>query len=102
MGRKYSARRKFTEEFKREAVRLSYQADMTITQVSLDLGVNENMLHRWRKELASDGKEAFRGNGRRRPDQEEMQQLRLENQRLREERDILKKATLFFAKESQK
>ena len=61
---------------------------------------DRGMLGRWVKEFQEDESEAFRGNGKRSIEQEELRRLREENRRLKMERDILKKATAFFAKES--
>lgn len=58
------------------------------------------MLGRWLKEQESEGSHAFRGNGKLTPEQEEIRQLRAENKRLKMEKEILKKATVFFAKET--
>jgi len=63
--RQGTTRRKFTKEFKVEAVRLSRQPGMTVAKAAADLGVPQNTLHRWRKELSATGDDAFRGNGRR-------------------------------------
>jgi transposase len=90
-------RRKFTPEFKAEAVALSRQAGMTVAKAASDLGLSEGSLHRWRAEIDQHGGEAFPGNGRLRPAEEELARLRRENVQLRMERDILKKATAFFA-----
>jgi transposase len=94
-------RKKYTREFKVEAVRLIAGQDMTIAQVSKDLGINPGLLGRWKKELQSDASQAFPGKGHLKPEEEELRRLRRENALLRQERDILKKATAFFAKESQ-
>jgi transposase len=59
-----SDRRKFTKEFKVEAVRLVDQPGMGVPKATDDLGVSENTLYRWRRELTEDGAEAFRGRGR--------------------------------------
>jgi transposase len=93
-------RRKHTREFKIEAVRLITEQCLTVGQVSKDLGINPNMLTRWKKELQGDASQAFPGKGNLRPEDEELRRLRRENALLRQERDILKKATAFFAKES--
>jgi len=90
-------RRKFTAEFKAEAVALSRQAGMTVVQAASDLGLTAGQMYRWREELDKHGAEAFPGNGRLRPAEEELARLRRENAQLRMERDILKKATAFFA-----
>lgn len=96
--RQGKTRRKFNQEFKLEAVQLSRQPGMTAAKVAADLGVPVGSLHRWRKELAESGGGAFRGNGRRTAEQEELARLRRENAELRMEREILKKATAWFAK----
>ena len=92
-------RRKFTREFKVEAVRLSRQPSRSIGEVSKSLDVGEGLLRRWRDEFAADGDSAFAGSGRQTGLEEEIRKLRAENDRLRMEREILKKATVFFAKE---
>lgn len=89
-------RRKFTREFKVEAVRLSEQRGAGATAESL--GIDLSLIYRWQKQLGQQGPEAFRGNGNRTGLEEENRQLRLENRRLREEADILKKAAAYFAK----
>lgn len=94
-------RKKYTREFKIESVRLLTGSDMTIAQASRDLGINPNVLARWKKEFASDNSQAFPGTGHLKPEEEELRRLRRENAILRQERDILKKAAAFFAKESQ-
>lgn len=90
-------RRKFTKEFKIEAVRLTNQPGMTVVKAARDLGIRAKVLYRWRGELAEAPVEAFPGKGRRRASDEELQRLRRENEQLRMEREILKKATAFFA-----
>ena len=90
-------RRKFAPEFKAEAVAWSRQPGMTVAQAASDLGLTAGQLHRWRNERDQHGAEAFPGNGRLRPAEEELARLRRENAQLRMERDILKKATAFFA-----
>jgi transposase len=90
-------RRKFTKEFKVEAVRLTNQPGMTVVKAARDLGIRAKVLYRWRSELVEAPVEAFRGKGRRRASDEELQRLRRENEQLRMEREILKKATAFFA-----
>ncbi len=85
-------RRQFTREFKVEAVKLTTEGGMTIAKVARDLDVGQNVLQRWKKQFTTDPIYAFPGQGRLKPDDEELRQLRLENARLRQERDILKKA----------
>ena len=91
-------RRKYSQEFKREAVALINQSGVTIKQISEELGVNSNMLGRWRHELNSHGPKAFIGQGK--PRDEEMAALKRELTRVKKERDFLKEAAVFFAKES--
>ena len=95
-------RRRHSKEFKLEAVRLAAQPGAVVKETARNLGIHPSMLHTWRRELAVDGDQAFPGNGRLKADDEEIRQLRLELKRVREERDILKKATLFFAQEGRR
>jgi transposase len=95
MGEK---RRRFTKEFKEEAVKLSERGDLTIRQVGADLGIHEKALHRWRRENRQShkaGKRFAPGNGHARD--VELERLKKENELLRQERDILKKAAAYFA-----
>jgi len=85
-------RRQYTREFKVEAVKLVTEGGMTIAQVSRDLGIGQNVLQRWKQQFTADPVQAFPGQGNLKPEAEELRQLRLENARLRQERDILKKA----------
>ncbi|KAB8195629.1 transposase [Lysobacter maris] len=75
-------RQKFTAEFKREAVRLLERGDKPATQLALALGVPRNLLYKWRDAIATDGDQAFRGSGRRSPQQQELAQLRRQVARL--------------------
>ena len=84
-------RRRFTKEFKHEAVRQLKESGKTRKQICEDLGVSINTLDRWRAEAASDPDEAFRGNGKRTTEQERIWRLEREVQRLKQEREILKK-----------
>jgi transposase len=93
-------RRKFTQEFKTEAVQLVTAQGHSFAEAASRLGISESVLRRWKDKLTSEGEHAFPGNGKRSPIEEENRRLREENKQLRMERDILKKATAFFAKES--
>ena len=93
-------RRKFSREFKLEAVNLVRERGVSFAQTARDLDVNVNMLRRWAKEFGSDPKHAFPGLGQMKPEQLEIDRLRKEVVRLKAERDILKKATAYFARES--
>ena len=93
-------RRKFTREFKLEAVRLIRERGVSYTQASHDLGVHQTQLRNWVKAFAEDPQHAFPGHGQMKPEQLEIAQLKREVIRLKAERDILKKAAAYFAKES--
>jgi transposase-like protein len=93
-------RRKFTREFKLEAVRLIKDRGVSYTQAAQDLGVHQSQLRDWVKKLADDPQHAFPGQGQMKPEQFEIAQLRREVTKLKAERDILKKAAAYFAKES--
>jgi transposase len=92
-------RRKFTREFKVEAVRLIKDRGVSAAQAARDLDVHENVLRKWVKELATDPGQAFPGNGQMKPEQIEIDRLRREVTKLKAERDILKKAAAYFARE---
>ena len=88
-------RRRYSEEYKREAVALTRADEVTIQGVAKDLGINSHMLGKWRKALEQHGDEAFPGQGHARD--EELMQLRRELARVKKERDFLKEAAGFFA-----
>lgn len=93
-------RKQYTREFKLEAVRMAEDSQEPIAQVARRLGIHPNLLYRWRKQLIEDGETAFPGHGKLGGTDDELRRLRRENARLREEREILKKAVVFFSKES--
>ena len=93
-------RRKFTREFKLEAVRLIKQRGVSYAQAGQDLAVHQSQLRSWVKAFADDQAEAFPGQGQMKPEQAEIARLRREVTKLKAERDILKKAAAYFAKES--
>jgi transposase len=93
-------RRKFTREFKLEAVRLIKDRGVSYVQASEDLGVHTSQLRDWVKKLSDDPEHAFPGNGQMKPEQQEITRLKREVAKLKAERDILKKAAAYFAKES--
>jgi len=95
-----ATRQKYTREFKQDAVRLVTEQGYKQTEAARNLGIDRGMLGRWVKEFQADESEAFRGNGKLTSEGEELRRLREENRRLKMERDILKKATAFFAKAS--
>lgn len=83
-------RRKFSAEYKREAVAMLDAPDVTVSQVAAELGIGANVLGRWRRELCRQPAPAFVGNGR--PRDEELSQLRRELARVTKERDFLREA----------
>lgn len=85
-------RTKYDEEFKKNAVKLSYASPKSVKQVGDDLGISENLLYRWRKKYTSDGDKT-----RFATMEEELKALKLENAHLKMEQDMLKKATAYFA-----
>jgi transposase len=93
-------RRTFTPEFKAEAVKLVTEQGRSFVEVSRDLDIGESTLRSWRDATAKDGQRASPGRGNPPAIEEELRRLRAENKRLTMERDILKKATAFFARES--
>ncbi len=93
-------RRKFRREFKVEAVRLIKEGGVAVAQAARDLDVHENVLRKWVKELSADPAQAFPGAGQMKPDQLEIDRLQREVSKLKAERDILKKAAAYFARES--
>jgi transposase-like protein len=93
-------RKKYTKEFKLDAISLVRDQNLNIAEASRNLGVSAQMLGRWLKEEESEDGQAFRGNGKLTPEQDENRKLKAQVKRLEMERDILKKATIFFAKET--
>jgi transposase len=89
-------RRKFTDEFKLEAIRMVDESDKTIAQVSRDLGINSNLIGRWKQELSDREIEAGRVDDK----DAEIARLRAELRDMKEDHDILKKAAAYFAKHS--
>ena len=87
-------RRRFSQEFKVEAVRMIIDGGSSIAALARDLGVSANGLRRWKKQYEADAQEAFPGNGRVHSRDEELRRLQREVVVLRQERDILKKAAL--------
>lgn len=93
-------RRRFSREFKLEAVKLLRERGVAAAQAARDLDVHENVLRKWVKQFAADPQQAFPGQGQMKPEQLEIERLRREVTKLKAERDILKKAAAYFAKES--
>jgi transposase len=92
-------RKKHSEEFKREAVRLlETRGERTVADVAASLGVAENLLHAWKKKLGSAAQTLRRERGGETAE-EELKRLRRENAQLRQERDVLKKSVAVFARD---
>ena len=95
-------RRKHSKEFKLDAISLVVEQGYSQTEAARNLGINANMLGRWIKQYQSEAQnsEAFGGNGNLTPEQKEIKELRKKVKQLETEREILKKATVFFAAET--
>ena len=93
-------RRKHTPEFKREALSLVLDQHLSVAEVARRLGISQSLLHKWKNQYVAQGEQAFPGKGQQTAQEAELSRLRREVEQLRMERDILKKATAFFAKES--
>jgi transposase len=92
-------RRRFSREFKLEALKRLEAGDKPATQLAMELGIRRNMLLKWREQLRTKGERAFGGAGRPlKSEQSELARLKAELARVTEERDILKKAAAYFAK----
>lgn len=93
--KKAELRKQYTKEFKLEALKLAERTG--VPRAAKDLGIGESLLYRWRQAAEDEGSEAFRGHGRLTERDEELRRLREEVKTLKMEREILKKATAFFA-----
>jgi transposase len=91
-------RRRFSAEYKREAVAMLDAPGVSASQIATELGIGANVLGRWRRELRQEQDQAFRGNGR--PRDEDLALLRRELARVTKERDFLREAAAFFARAS--
>jgi len=94
------ARRKFSKEFKLDAIALVQEQAYSVAEAARSLDINDNMLRRWINEHQTDDSKAFRGNGKLTDEQAEIRALKDKVKRLEMEKEILKKATVFFAKET--
>jgi len=92
---KKKKRKRYTKEFKLEALKLA--EEIGVSRTCKDLSIAESLLYSWRRASKNEGTDAFRGNGRLTERDEELRRLRHENKVLKQEREILKKATSFFA-----
>jgi transposase len=91
-------RKTYTGEFKQEALRLLETSGKSAAQIERDLGIGPGCLSRWKVKLSQGGDSAFPGHGRVKPEQEHLRRLERENELLRQERDILKKAVAIFSR----
>ena len=92
-------KQQISREFKIEAVRLLEAGTKPATQLAVELGVPRNRLYKWKNELAAKGESAFRKGGPKGGQESEIARLKRELERVTEERDILKKAAAYFARE---
>lgn len=92
-------RRRFTEEFKREAVRLLRAAKKPAAELARELGIPRNRLYKWAEDVEKKGDRAFQGSGRPKVSADSLSALKRENARLKEENEISKKAAAYFARE---
>ena len=92
--------RHFSREFKRDAVQLVTEKGMPVGKVARELEIHPNLLHQWRRKVLKDGDRAFVGKGRVTPEEAEIKRLKKDLEKVKEERDILKKALAFFPKQS--
>ena len=95
-----TTRKKYPKEFKLDSISLVLDQGYTRNEAARSLGINHTMLGRWIKEQQTNDGQAFRGNGKLTPEQDEIRKLKTQVRRLEMEKDILKKTTVFFAKQT--
>lgn len=95
-----NTRKKYSKEFKLDAISLVVDQRYTQKDAAQSLGINVSMLGRWIREHKADDGQAFRGNGKLTAEQEEVRKLRARVKQLELEKRILKEATVFFARET--
>jgi transposase len=93
-------RRRYTREYKLEAVKLVLERDVSVSQAARELGLVRTVLDGWVRAARQDKEHAFPGHGQLKPEDAEISRLRREILKLKAERDILKKAAAYFAKEN--
>ena len=93
-------RRSYTREFKVEAVKLVTQKGYSVAEAARSLDIGETLLRSWKLAFEAEGDQAFPGHGNLSPFEDELRRLKAENRRLQMERDLLKKAAAFFARET--
>ena len=100
MTRKRKQYKTYTKQFKEEAVRMMESSHRPAAEIAMELGIRRNQLYKWKEQMENKEDKAFSGRGRpKKEDQSEVASLRQENERLKEENEILKKAAAYFAKE---
>jgi len=92
-------RKSYSKEFKINAVRLVVDEGRVAAEVARDLGISVNMMYSWKRKHTDDQEESFPGHGNMKATEDYIRKLERENKRLKDERDILKKAAIFFAQE---
>jgi len=92
-------RKNYSKEFKLNAVRMVTEEGRRAAEVARDLGISENLIYNWKRAYLEEEQQAFRGKGKMTAKEEYIRKIERENKRLKDERDILKKAAAFFAKE---
>ena len=98
-----NARKKYSKEFKLDAISLVVDQKFSRAEAARSLEINPNLITRWMKEYEEDNDgQAFRGNGKLTPEQEEIRKLKAQVRTLEMERNFLKEATVFFAKETKR
>jgi transposase len=97
---KMRVRKQYSKEFKLDAVSLVLEQGYTRAEAARSLDIDASLLRRWVREHQTDEGQAFRGNGKMTPEQEEIRKLKAQVKRLEMEKEILKKATVFFAAET--
>lgn len=93
-------RKRYTKEFKLEAIRLAESSGKLMAQIEQELGITNGLLGKWSEKCKDEGPEAFPGKGNLKPTDERIRDLERENVRLRQEREILKKVLGIFSRES--
>lgn len=93
-----SKRRRYSPEYKQEAVRLVQQSDIPVSEIARNLGINDNMLRKWVKQATEPGTRAFPDHGN--PRDEKIAQLERELREVKKERDFLRETAVYFARES--
>ena len=95
-------KRTYARAFKLQALELAQSGQKSISEIERDLGITPGLLHKWKARVKVDGQPAFPGKGRQTEDEELIRRLKRENEMLRQEREILKKALAIFSTSTEK